>query len=98
MTPSRRKLDEDQVSYFLRLTLYATCIVLPFVALMAGRLDADESVTATLTLMAALGPAVAMSRAKTEKKVERDAYADGLDDGLVLDEPPHGRHRLDEGH
>ena len=96
--PSRRKLDEDQVSYFLRLTLYATCIVLPFIALMAGRIDADEGVTVALTLMAALGPAVALSRTTTEQKVKRDAYADGLETGLERDDPPHGRHRLDEGH
>lgn len=96
--PSRRKLDEDQVSYFLRLTLYATCAVLPFAALALGRLTGEQAVAAVVTLFAALGPVVALTRATTEKKVERDAYAVGLEHGLTADDGPPGRHRLeDEG-
>lgn len=97
MTPTRREPDEDRVGYALRLTLYATCAVLPFAALALGQLTGEQAVAAVVTLFAALGPVVALSRATTEKKVEREAYASGLETGLELDEPPHGRHRLDEG-
>lgn len=96
MSPNRKKLDEDTMSYALRLTLYATCVVLPFVALLTGRLEGSETVAAVVTLFAALGPAVALSRATTEKKVEREAYAVGLETGLTVDTGPPGRHRLED--
>lgn len=98
MTPTRRQPDEDRIGYALRLTLYGTCAVLPFVALALGRLTGEQAVAAVVTLFAALGPVVALTRATTEKKVERDAYAVGLEHGLTADEGPPGRHRLeDEG-
>lgn len=97
MSPTRPETDEDRLGYALRLGLYATCAVLPFGALALGRLTGEQTVAAVVTLFAALGPVVALSRATTEKQVEREAYADGLETGLELDEPPHGRHRLDEG-
>ena len=87
--------DEDRVAYALRLTLYATCIVLPFVALVVGATTGERALMAAVTLLSAVGPMVALSRATTEKKLERNAYATGLEDGLERDEPPHGRHRLD---
>lgn len=99
MTPSRREATEDRIGYALRLTLYATCAVLPFAALALGRLTGEQAVAAVVTLFAALGPVVALSRATTEKQVERQAYATGLEHGLTADEGPPGRHRLeDEGH
>lgn len=96
MSPTRKKLDEDVVSYALRLTLYATCVVLPFVALLLGRLEGEQTVAAVVTMLAAVGPVVAISQARTEKKVERQAYAVGLETGLTVDGPPHGRHRLED--
>ena len=97
MTPARPHPDEDRVRYFMRLTLYATCIVLPFVGLLVGVTTGERALTAAVTLLSAVGPMVALSRTTTEKQVERQAYAYGLEDGLERDEPPHGRHRLDEG-
>ncbi|HLS32336.1 MAG TPA: hypothetical protein VK039_01995 [Brevibacterium sp.] len=97
MTLTRPQPNEDRIGYALRLTLYATCAVLPFGALALGQLTGEEAVAAVVTLFAALGPVVALSRATTEKQVEREAYAVGLEHGFEADEPPHGRHRLDEG-
>ena len=86
---------EDRVSYALRLTLYATCIVLPFIGLLVGVTTGERALMAAVTLLSAVGPMVALSRATTEKNIERNADASGLEDGLDRDEPPHGRHRLD---
>lgn len=97
MTPTRRESTEDRIGYALRLMLYVICAVLPFAALALGRLTGEQAVAAVVTLFAALGPVVALSRATTEKKVGRNAYAVGLEDGLTADEGPPGRHRLDEG-
>lgn len=98
MTPTSPQQDEDRIGYALRLTLYATCAVLPFGALALGRLTGEQAVAAVVTLFAALGPVVALTRATTEKQIERDAYAVGLEHGLAADDGPPGRHRLeDEG-
>lgn len=96
MSPTRRADSEDRLGYFLRLTLYATCIVLPFMALLLGRMEGEQTVAAVLTLMGALGPMVALSRVRTEAKVEDRAFTDGLVTGLEADEGPHGRHRLED--
>lgn len=98
MSPTTPETNEDRIGYALRLTLYATCAVLPFAALALGQLTGEQAVAAVVTLFAALGPVVALSRATTEKQVERDAYATGLEHGLEAEEGPPGRHRLDEGH
>ena len=97
MTPARRSPDEDRVSYIARICLYAVCIVAPGVGLLAGKVDAQDTLAAALALLGAVGPAVALSRARTEKHVERNAYESGLVTGLEADEKPHGRHRLPEG-
>lgn len=83
------------MSYALRLTLYATCIVAPFVALLTGRIGVDETVSAALALLTATGGTVALARARTETRVRSKSYADGLRDGLTADNGPGGRHRLE---
>lgn len=95
MSPTRRRDPEDLVSYALRLTLYATCIVFPFAALITGRIGVDETVSAALALLTATGGTVALARARTETRVRSNSYADGLRDGLTADNGPAGRHRLE---
>lgn len=96
MSPTRPEPDEDRIGYALRLTLYGTCAVLPFGALALGRLTGEQAVAAVVTLFAALGPVVALTRATTERKLERDAYSTGLEHGLNADAGPPGRHRLED--
>lgn len=96
MTPAQRDPVEDRVSYALRIALYALCIVLPFVGLLVGVTTGERALTAAVTLLSAVGPMVAITQARKEQTVGRQAYAVGLDDGLRADEGPHGRHRLDE--
>lgn len=96
MTPAQRDPADDRVSYALRLTLYATCIVLPFIGLLVGVTTGERALTAAVTLLSTVGPMVAITQARKEQTVGRQAYAVGLDDGLRTDTGPPGRHALDE--
>lgn len=99
MSPTRRAQTEDRVSYALRLTLYATCIVLPFVALLTGALDSSETITAAIALLGATGGTVALTQARREATATTAAYREGIGTGLVTDAGPPGRHSLpDERH
>lgn len=96
MSPANKRDTEDRVSYGLRLTLYATCIVVPFVALLTGALDSSETVTAALALLGATGGTVAMTQARRESTTAQAAYRHGIGTGLTTDIGPPGRHTLDE--
>lgn len=96
MSPASKSDTEDRVSYGLRLTLYATCIVVPFVALLTGALDSSETVTAALALLGATGGTVAMTQARRESTAAQAAYRHGVGTGLTTDIGTPGRHTLDE--
>lgn len=96
MSPADRRDPEDRVSYALRLTLYATCIVVPFVALLTGALDSSETMAAVLALLGATGGTVALSQARRESTTADAAYRHGVGTGLTTDIGPPGRHTLDE--
>lgn len=96
MSPGQRQDPEDRVSYALRLTLYATCIVVPFVALLTGALDSSETLTAALALLGATGGTVALTQARRESSTAQAAYRHGVGTGLTTDTGPPGRHTLDE--
>ena len=96
MSPAGRRDPEDRVSYALRLTLYATCIVVPFVALNTGALDSSETVAAALALLGATGGTVALTQARRESSTADAAYRHGVGTGLTTDIGPPGRHTLDE--
>lgn len=95
MNPDRRD-PEDRVSYGLRLTLYATCIVVPFVTVITGALDGAGAVAAALALLGATGGTVAMTQARRESSTADAAYRHGVGTGLTTDIGPDGRHTLDE--
>lgn len=96
MSPAGKREPEDHVSYALRLTLYATCIVVPFIALLTGRLDGSETLTAAMALLGATGGTVALTQARRESTTAGTAYQLGLGTGLTTDTGPNGRHTLDE--
>ena len=96
MSPASRQGPEDRVSYALRLTLYATCIVVPFVALITGALDSSQTVAAALALLGATGGTVALTQARRESTSADAAYLHGVGTGLTTDIGPPGRHTLDE--
>lgn len=96
MSPANKREPEDHVSYALRLTLYATCIVVPFVALLTGALDGDGAVTAALALLGATGGTVALTQARRESTTAQAAYREGVGTGLTTDIGPPGRHTLDD--
>ena len=96
MSPANKREPEDHVSYGLRLTLYATCIVVPFVALLTGALDGDGAVTAALALLGATGGTVALTQARRESTTAEAAYREGIGTGLTTDIGPDGRHTLDD--
>lgn len=96
MSPTQRRDPEDRVSYALRLTLYATCIVVPFVALITGALEASQTVAAALALLGATTGTVAMTQARRESTTADAAYRHGVGTGLTTDIGPPGRHTLDE--
>lgn len=96
MSPANKREPEDHVSYGLRLTLYATCIVVPFVALLTGALDGDGAVTAALALLGATGGTVALTQARRESTTAQAAYREGVGTGLTTDIGTPGRHTLDE--
>ena len=96
MSPASRRDPEDRVSYALRLTLYATCIVVPFVALISGALDSSQTVAAALALLGATGGTVALTQARRESSTADAAYRHGVGTGLTTDIGPPGRHTLDE--
>lgn len=95
MSPDRRD-PEDRVSYALRLTLYATCIVVPFATVITGALDGAGAVAAALALLGATGGTVAMTQARRESTTAEAAYRHGVGTGLTTDIGPDGRHTLDE--
>lgn len=92
MTPAQRQDPEDRVSYGLRLTLYATCIVVPFVALITGALEASQTIASALALLGAVTGGVAMTQARRDSTTADAAYRRGL----TTDMGPPGRHALDE--
>ena len=96
MSPASRRDPEDRVSYALRLTLYATCIVVPFVALISGALDSSQTVAAALALLGATGGTVALTQARRESTTADAAYRHGVGTGLTTDIGPPVRHTLDE--
>ena len=96
MSPAPMREPEDRVSYALRLTLYATCIVVPFVAVLTGALDGAGAVTAATALLGAAGGAVAMSQARRESTTADAAYRHGVGTGLTADIGPDGRHTLED--
>lgn len=96
MSPSSKRDPEDRVSYALRLTLYATCIVVPFVAVITGALDGAGGVAAATALLGATGSTVAISQARRESTTADAAYRHGVGTGLTADIGPDGRHTLDD--
>ena len=89
MSPWQRQDPEDRVSYGLRLTLYATCIVVPFITVLTGALDGAGGVAAAMALLGATGGTVAMTQARRESSTADAAYRHGVGTGLTtaLDEP-----------
>lgn len=96
MSPEQRQDPEDRVSYGLRLTLYATCIVVPFITVLTGALDGAGGVAAAMALLGATGGTVAMTQARRESSTADAAYRHGVGTGLTTDIGPPGRHTLDE--
>lgn len=96
MSKNTRTSGEDRVSYALRLTLYATCIVVPFVAVLTGALDGGGAVAAAMALLGATGGTVAMTQARRESTAAEDAWRNGVGTGLTTDQGPPGRHALGE--
>ena len=96
MSPASKRDREDRVSYGLRLTLYATCIVVPFVALLTGALDGDGAVTAALALLGATGGTVALTQARRESSTAQAAYRHVVVTGLTTEIGPDGRHALND--
>lgn len=96
MSPAGKRDPEDHVSYALRLTLYATCIVMPFVALLTGALDGAGAVAAATALLGATGGTVALTQARRESTTADAAYRHGVGTGLTTDIGPDGRHTLDD--
>lgn len=96
MTPAQRSGPEDRVSYGLRLTLYATCIVVPFIALLTGALDSSETVASALALLGATTGTVAMTQARKDSTTAEAAYRHGVGTGLTTDMGPPGRHTLED--
>ena len=96
MSPWQRQDPEDRVSYGLRLTLYATCIVVPFITVLTGALDGAGGVAAAMALLGATGGTVAMTQARRESSTADAAYRHGVGTGLTTDIGPPGRHTLDE--
>lgn len=98
MSPARRRANEDTLSYGLRLTLYATCIVLPFVALLLGRLTGEQTVAAVVTLLGVVAPAVAITHAVKQEDAKQQAFETGytlaVEDHDGVDYT--GRHRAPE--
>src|SRR5699024_4466065 len=92
MSPATMREPEDRVSYALRLTLYATCIVVPFIAVITGALDGAGAVTAATALLGAAGGAVAMSQARRESTTADAAHRHGAATGPTADRGPGGRH------
>ena len=92
MTPAQRQDPEDRVSYGLRLTLYATCIVVPFVALITGALEASQTIASALALLGAVTGGVAMTQARRDSTTADAAYRRGL----TTDTGPPGRHTLED--
>ena len=84
------------MSYALRLTLYATCIVVPFAAVFTGALDGAGAVTAAMALLGATGGTVALTQARRESTTAHTAYRHGVSTGLTTDIGPPGRHTLDD--
>ena len=95
MSPAQRSGPEDRVSYGLRLTLYATCIVVPFIALIAGALEGAGALAAATALLGATGGTVAMTQARRDSTTADAAYREGVGTGLTTDIGPPGRHTLD---
>lgn len=95
MSPARKESNEDLISYALRLTLYATCIVAPFLALITGALDSSETVAAALALLGATTGGVALTQARREGRATTSAYREGVGHGLTTDMGPPGRHALE---
>lgn len=96
MSPEQRQDPEDRVSYGLRLTLYATCIVVPFITVLTGALDGAGGVAAAMALLGATGGTVALTQARREQTTADAAYRHGVGTGLTTDIGPPGRHTLDE--
>ena len=96
MSPASKQGPEDRVSYGLRLTLYATCIVVPFTALLTGALDGAGALAAATALLGATGGTVAMTQARRESTTAETAYRHGVGTGLVTDIGPPGRHSLED--
>ena len=96
MSPWQRQDPEDRVSYGLRLTLYATCIVVPFITVLTGALDGAGAVAAAMALLGATGGTVALTQARREQTTADAAYRHGVGTGLTTDIGPPGRHTLDE--
>lgn len=96
MTPAERRDPEDRVSYALRLTLYATCIVVPFVALITGALDSSQTIASALALLGATTGTVAMTQARRDSTTADSAYRHGVGAGLTTDMGPPGRHTLED--
>lgn len=92
MSPAQRGDPEDRVSYALRLTLYATCIVVPFVALITGALDSSQTIASALALLGATTGTVAMTQARRDSTTADAAYRRGL----TTDMGPPGRHTLED--
>jgi acetyl-CoA carboxylase carboxyltransferase component len=96
VSPGQRQDPEDRVSYGLRLTLYATCIVVPFITVLTGALDGAGAVAAAMALLGATGGTVALTQARREQTTADAAYRHGVGTGLTTDIGPPGRHTLDE--
>src|SRR5699024_9880919 len=96
MSPATMREPEDRVSYALRLTLYATCIVVPFIAVITGAVDGAVAVRSATGLLGAGGGAVAMSQARRESTTADAAYRHGVGTGLTADIGPDGRHVIDD--
>lgn len=91
MSPANKRDTEDRVSYALRLSLYATCIVVPFIALITGALEASQTVASALALLGATTGGVAMTQARKDSTTADAAYRRGL----TADTGPPGRHSLE---
>lgn len=91
----------DAVPGWARAVLYVTAIVAPFAALIGGQLTGQETVAASVALIGAIGPAVAVAYQKKHADEDGAHYRAGYVAALanretrarVVDSPQAGEHR-----
>lgn len=88
--------SSDAFPWPARLALYVLAILAPFVGLMLGRLDGDETLGAIVTLLGVIGPAVAVAydrKAQDEQAAHyRAGYVEAVSRHVLPYEPAPDEH------